>query len=260
MDNYGDYLNGMMQPPEDQQSPDLASELAKRTGRPTPYEEGGVTGGMRTDEFQTKPSNNDTPTPPPVDKSKWDTDGYGAPQYTASNFGPGLGGWDATKWADPNHQTPKYVVGRILQEASGGTGFLKDPKQREAAVANIMKAYPGATFNGKDTITMPDGGKVDIFRGAGSGEYGVAWQPITGPGGAPLPGAGGAANGPYGAGPSPMAELLRRRYANTPEQFPDNQFMNGSLENPVQFGNQSLYTQNPLYQEMMKRLLFTPKQ
>lgn len=107
-----------------------------------------------------------------IDKSKWNTDGFATPGYTASSFGPVLSGWDATKWNDPNHQTPKYVVGRILTEV----GDLKNPDNRAAAISKIQQAYPGAQFNGKDKVTIPGVGTVDIFRGASVGEFGAAFQ------------------------------------------------------------------------------------
>jgi len=163
-------------------------------------QDGGSNSGITKDAFST--TSKDT-TASTVDSSKWDTDGYGAPKYTAQNYGNAVAGFDQTKWADPNHQTPKYVVGRILQEASGGTGNLADPTQRAAAIAKIQEAYPGATYDGKDKIVMPDGGTVDIFTGASAGQYGIAWQPETGPGGQPLPNeasAGAGGGNPFGSG------------------------------------------------------------
>jgi hypothetical protein len=145
-----------------------------------------------------------------ADTSKWNTDGFATPGYTPAGSLPSLGsGWDEGKWNDPNHQTPKYVFGRILQEASGGTGRLKDPAQRERAVSNILKAYPGAKFDGKDKITMPDGGVIDIFGGAGSGDYTASFQLQDGTGkdasGRPLPRMGGGGNAPMaGSALSPM--------------------------------------------------------
>jgi hypothetical protein len=137
--------------------------------------------------------------PPATPNPAWNTNGYAPPGYTAANPYSAPSGWDATKWADPNHQSPKYVVGRILQEASGGTGALRDQAQRDAAIAKILQAYPGAKFDGKDKVTFPDGGVVDIFGGAGAGQYTAAWMPVTGPGGAALPqGGGGMAQSPQG--------------------------------------------------------------
>ena len=137
---------------------------------------------------------------PQLDTSKWNTDGFASPGYTAKAGIPSLGsGWDEGKWNDPNHQSPKYVFGRILQEAAGGDGRLQTPQEREQAVSNILKAYPGAKFDGKQKITMPDGGVIDIFHGADAGHYGAAFQVEEGtgrdPGGNLLPPSGGAFGG-----------------------------------------------------------------
>lgn len=140
------------------------------------------------------------------DTSKYDTDGYATPGYVPKNVGNAPPGYDPAKWADPNHQTPKYVVGRILSS----NGDLKDPANRNKAIEDIKLAYPGTQFNGKDKISI-DGGKswVDIFGGAGAGIFSIAWQPdnagdAPGPGlqapdlhtgsMAPVAGAGGAAS------------------------------------------------------------------
>src|SRR5262245_10078655 len=58
-----------------------------------------------------------TPAPPPTPAPTPDyiTDGYGVPKYMAQNFGAALPGYDAEKWGNPLHQTPKYVWGRIYQ-------------------------------------------------------------------------------------------------------------------------------------------------
>lgn len=136
----------------------------------------GPPSGPIDDPTVTPPPSPET-TPKPQDTTQWDTDGYGKPGYTATHYGSAPAGWDPTKWADPNHQSPKYVVGRILVEA----GDLKDPAKRNAAIENIKKAYPGAQFNGKDKISI-DGGKtwVDIFGGAGAGQFTPAWMPDEG--------------------------------------------------------------------------------
>src|SRR5262245_20678775 len=45
----------------------------------------------------------------------WDTGGYAVPGYVSQTYNPqAVSGYDPAKWGDPNHQTPKYVVGRIL--------------------------------------------------------------------------------------------------------------------------------------------------
>jgi hypothetical protein len=109
------------------------------------------------------------------DTSSWDTNGYATPGYTAENYGDAPSGWDPQKWSNPNHQSPKYVVGRILQSV----GDLKDPNNRNKAIQLIQQAYPGTTFDGKDKITVPGIGPVDIFTGASAGQYGIAWQDLT---------------------------------------------------------------------------------
>lgn len=125
-----------------------------------------------------------TPTTPPAtptkpDTSSWNDDGYGKPQHTATSFGNAPAGWDQKKWTDPNHQTPKYVVGRIVVS----NGDMKDPVKRAQAIADIQKAYPGATYNGKDIVTIPGVGDVDVFQGASAGVWAPAWQPAGGGGG-----------------------------------------------------------------------------
>jgi len=117
--------------------------------------------------------------------SAWDTDGYAAPAYTATDFGGPMAGWDATKWADPNNQHPKYVVGRILSK------YAPDDAGTQAAVQEIMKAYPGTTFDGKDKITVPGLGTIDFRKGAGAGGTGWQWDDLS-QGGA-MPGAAPAA-------------------------------------------------------------------
>jgi len=112
-----------------------------------------------------------------------------------------LPGWDAAKWADPNHQTPKYVVGRIVsQYGADDAGFAK-------AVAEIQKAYPGTTTDGKDKVTIPGVGTIDIRTEASSGGTGWAWQPLTNPDGssveqasAPSGSSGGGWNNAWAAG------------------------------------------------------------
>jgi hypothetical protein len=122
--------------------------------------------------YDTKPSGNDAPAP---DTSNWDTNGYAKPGYTAGSYGNVLAGWDNAKWNDQNHQSPKYVVGRIL----GSVGNLQDPNNRAKAIQQIQQAYPGAQFDGHDTVTIPGIGPVDIFGGASSGEYRPQWLDLT---------------------------------------------------------------------------------
>lgn len=129
------------------------------------------------------------------DQSGWNTNGYETPQFTAENFGNAPPGWDQAKWLNPNHQSPKYVVGRIL----ASNGNMADQASRDAAIAQIQQAYPGTTFDGKDKVTIPGVGTVDIFTNASTGEYGMAWQPLDEN--------GGAASSPAGMGTGPLGGL-----------------------------------------------------
>lgn len=96
---------------------------------------------------------------------------FGAPQYTSSNYAQQApSGWDAQKWSDPQHQTPKYVMGRILSSYN-----LGDPAQLQAAVDDITRAYPGAQYLGADSIRMPWGETIDIVRDYG-GENGISYR------------------------------------------------------------------------------------
>lgn len=139
------------------------------------------------------------------DTSGWDTDGYAAPQYVPKgDYGPAPPGFDAAKWADPNHQTPKYAVTRILNQY-GGT-----PEGVGKAMPELEQAYPGATFNGKDKITIPGLGTIDVVKAAGKGGEGLQWIPDdAGQGGAPATGtpARGATAGPADDGGDLLARL-----------------------------------------------------
>lgn len=134
------------------------------------------------------PAHPSTPATTQPDTSGWDTNGYSTPGYTAAagTFGTAPSGWDQAKWENPNHQSPKYVVARILQSS----GDMKDATARQSAIANIQKAYPGTTYNGKDKVTIPGVGTVDIFGGASAGVYSTAWQPVEEGGGNGQPVAG----------------------------------------------------------------------
>lgn len=121
-----------------------------------------------------------TPQPPsasPVDTSAWDTDGYPKPGYVPTSFGEAPRGRNPQKWNDPNHQSPKYVVSRILAE--------QGPPSREQvirALPNLQKAYPGTTFDGKDKLTIPGVGTVDVLTASGSTDPNQvrynSWNPI----------------------------------------------------------------------------------
>jgi len=120
------------------------------------------------------------PNAPGPGANSWNTNGYAQPNYTASNvpqFAPS--GWDQTKWADPNHQSPKYAWGRIYASNPN------TPEGRANMIAQLQQAYPGVTFNGKDLADfsgvqgMNGIGQVDLFQGAGDGTYGISWRDIA---------------------------------------------------------------------------------
>lgn len=100
---------------------------------------------------------------PARDTSKWNTDGYATPGYTAEKFGDAPAGFDQTKWANADHQTPKYVLGRITNSYAQNGKI--DMAGMEKAFADIQKAYPGATWNGKDKVTIPGVGTSDLVKG-----------------------------------------------------------------------------------------------
>jgi hypothetical protein len=132
------------------------------------------------------------------DASGWNTDGYQAPGYVPAQAGPVPAGWDATKWNDPNHQTPKYGVGRIL------SNFPPTVEGLAAAMPDIEQAYPGTTFNGKDKLTIPGVGTVDVLEAAGVGGKAWRWGAEDGGGG------GGAAARAGGARAADTVDLGAR--------------------------------------------------
>jgi hypothetical protein len=118
----------------------------------------------------------------PSDPRGWNTDNYPKPGWVAQQpAGHPPPGWDRAKWADPNHQTPKYVVGRILSQYSPRTSNM------DAVVAEIARAYPGTRRTGNGDITIPGIGSADILRAADVG--GKGWQFSGGGGGGAKPGA-----------------------------------------------------------------------
>lgn len=139
------------------------------------------------------------------DTSAWDTDSYAAPQYVPPSAGAVPAGWDAEKWADPNHQTPKYGVGRIL------SNFPPTVEGLASALPDIQKAYPGTEFNGKDKLTIPGVGTIDVLEAAGLGGKAWRWDDGSGggeaSGGAPASGGGVGVTGEPGEGGDLLAQL-----------------------------------------------------
>lgn len=82
-----------------------------------------------------------------------------------------LPGWDCCKWDDPKHQTPKYVVGRIIY------AFPPTPAGLRQALPLINAVYPGTEIlPGKgDKVRIPCVGVVDLVVAAGEGGKGWWW-------------------------------------------------------------------------------------
>lgn len=128
-----------------------------------------------------------------------------------------LSGWDQTKWADPAHTTPKYVVGRIL------SGYPSTPDGLKQALPAIQAAFPGTSLVGLDTLNIPGVGLVDVGVGFSTGGTGWAWQAESAGGGAPAPsmptagaapGAGGA-TGAAGGFPAALTSAAMQALSGT---------------------------------------------
>lgn len=109
-----------------------------------------------------------------IDSSKWDTDQWPAPKYVTRSPGGVLEGWSNENWNNPDMQTPKYVAGRIFSQYDPN-----DPASVEAMVKEIQQAYPGATFDGKDKLTIPGLGIIDVIIGAGAPGARWGWNDLT---------------------------------------------------------------------------------
>lgn len=154
------------------------------------------TGGMVETGGYTGNSPNPTPVPAAQPANY---DGFAAPGYQAStatyNFGK-LGGWDEAKFNDAAHQTPKYVLGRIL------SNYADTPQGLTQAMGDIQRAYPGSQLldGGKSgKVLIPGVGIVDVGVGFGSGGgNGWAWNVVedyanrTAPTPTPVPAASAA--------------------------------------------------------------------
>lgn len=86
---------------------------------------------------------------------------------------PCPGGWDSAKWTNPNHTTPKYVIGRILWR------YPPNPESLAQALPAIQARYPGTTQVGQDKLQIPEWGLIDVGVdfGPGHGES-WAWQVV----------------------------------------------------------------------------------
>lgn len=83
-----------------------------------------------------------------------------------------MNGFDADKWNDTGHTTPKYTVGRIL------ANYPPTPDGLKAALPEILKAIPGVTLEGLDTLNIPGAGVIDVGLGfSAGGNVGWWWGP-----------------------------------------------------------------------------------
>lgn len=160
------------------------------------------------------------------DPSKFDVDGYATPQWLPEAYNQNVpGGWEATKWNDPNYLSPKYAIGKILSNYPANVNGLK------AAFEDIKRAYPGAEWDGKDKIRLPTlgSGWIDVgqaFSAIQSGQWGpdvtTSWQWLTEDGGKGG-GGGGVGGGPGGSGnvgAGDIQSLLNQFWQYDPSQFP----------------------------------------
>jgi len=74
-----------------------------------------------------------------------------------------LPGWDCCKWNDPEHQTPKYMVGRLLMP------YEHTPDGLRKAMPTINIAFPGSSIlPGKgDKAHIACVGVIDLIEAAG---------------------------------------------------------------------------------------------
>lgn len=90
----------------------------------------------------------------------------------AAGFPSVMPGWDSCKWNDPLHQTPKYVVGRIIAH------YPHTPNGLKAAARDIAKKYPGSKVIADktgDKIDIPCVGVIDLVVAADGPDVGKAW-------------------------------------------------------------------------------------
>jgi hypothetical protein len=99
----------------------------------------------------------------------------------APKLPPVLPGWDGCKWTDPTHQTPKYVVGRIMASVP------PSPNGIAAIVPAVNILYPGTKqldSSGMDKVDIPCVGVIDMVVNSGGKEKpdsgdSWAWQVVT---------------------------------------------------------------------------------
>jgi len=153
---------------------DLVSQLAKRVDTNND-------GSISTGEFASFLTNLLTVMGSGSSSKALSTTGSGASPFSTTDMSvedtplpPCPGGWDATKWANPNHTTPKYVVGRILWR------YPPTPESLQQLLPVIQAHYPGTTLVGQDKLQIPDVGLIDVGVDFGPGHgQSWAWQDVT---------------------------------------------------------------------------------
>lgn len=89
---------------------------------------------------------------------------------TPAPTGPKVYGGDLygslDKWNDPNHKTPKYVIGRIVEKYYNGSNNAGEAMAK--ALAEVQALFPGTTFDGKHRYNIPGvSSSVDMKSGKG---------------------------------------------------------------------------------------------
>jgi len=106
-----------------------------------------------------------TATPPPP---QYRTGGYNAPASITARTGSAPSGWDQAKWADATHQSPKYAVAGIVQQAIANGEKELSPE----TVSKIQAAYPGTTMVNSHTVNIPGIGETQVIN-----DGVVRWDP-----------------------------------------------------------------------------------
>ena len=106
------------------------------------------------------------PAPPPVPPAP-----APAPKRSTPGPAPKFEGYDNTKLANPNWNTPKYQAARIFQKYPSTVAGLK-------AAAGELAAL-GFKVTGDDTIWRADVGTIDVVRNASGGGEAWVWFPET---------------------------------------------------------------------------------
>jgi hypothetical protein len=87
-------------------------------------------------------------------------------------------GWNAEKWANAEHQSVKYVAGRIMARYSPADWV--NETTREQILADFRAAGLNPTASGRDKCDFNDGaGAIDIVQSASTGGKAWQWLPVS---------------------------------------------------------------------------------